>query len=130
MTSNTMPPVSSEEPSQDTVISSTDLQDTVAKYVVHSRIHGGQKNVSLRSLLRAQGVEECEPLKLRGPGIYWFTGKTMSRKTNAVTQLLRHLDAMVTFTVKDKDGRVIEMPVEEVHYFFQGVWQENPFDEL
>ena len=22
------------------------------------------------------------------------------------------------------------MPVEEVHYFFQGVWQENPFDEL
>ena len=130
MTSNIIPPVSSAEPSQDTVISSTDLEDILAKYVVHSRVHGSQKNVSLRSLLRSQGMEECEPLKLRGPGIYWFTGKTMSGKTNAVTQLLRHLDAMVTFTVKDKNGKVTEMPVEEVHYFFQGVWQENPFDEL
>ena len=37
---------------------------------------------------------------------------------------------MVVFTVKDKEGVVSEKPVEEVHHFFQGVWQENPFDEL
>ena len=45
-------------------------------------------------------------------------------------RVLRYLDHMVVFTVKDKDGVVTEIPLEEVHYFFQGVWQENPFDEL
>ena len=86
--------------------------------------------MTVQSLLRSQGVEEIESLKLRAPGIYWVTGKTMSGKTSAITNLLRHLDDMVVFTVKDKKGVVSEQPVEEVHYFFQGVWQENPFDEL
>ena len=120
----------SEQPSQEISISSTELENILAKYVVYSRVYGNQKTASLRSLLRSQSVEESEPLKLRGPGIYWFTGKTMSGKTNAVTELLRYLDAMVTFTVKDGKGTVVETPVEEVHYFYQGVWQENPFDEL
>ena len=115
-----------------TLVSSDELEDTLARYVVYSREESGAKktNMTLRSLLSSQGVEEIEPLKLRGPGIYWITGKTMSGKTNAVTNLLRHLDDMVVFTVKDKSGVVSEQPVEEVHYFFQGVWQENPFDEL
>ena len=112
-----------------TLVSSDELEDTLAKYVVYSR-ESGDKNMTLQSLLRSQGVEEIESLKLRGPGIYWVTGKTMSGKTNAITNLLRHLDDMVVFTVKDKEGVVSEQPVEEVHYFFQGVWQENPFDEL
>ena len=112
-----------------TLVSSDELEDTLAKYVVYSR-ESGDRNMTLQSLLRSQGVEEIESLKLRAPGIYWVTGKTMSGKTSAITNLLRHLDDMVVFTVKDKEGIVTKMPVEEVHYFFQGVWQENPFDEL
>ena len=112
-----------------TLVSSEDFEDTIAKYLVYSR-RAGDKNMTVQSLLRSQGVEEIESLKLRAPGIYWVTGKTMSGKTSAITNLLRHLDDIVVFTVKDKEGVVSEQPVEEVHYFFQGVWQENPFDEL
>ena len=47
-------------------VSSADLEDTLARYVVYSRASGGQKNMSLQSLLRSPGVEESESLKLRG----------------------------------------------------------------
>ena len=112
-------------------ISSEEFDDLMARYVVEARrnhLEGDKPTV--RSLLLGQGVEESEPLKLRGPGIYWVIGKTMSGKTNALQKLARYLDEMILFTVKDDDGKVHEVPIEEFHYYYREVWQKNPFDEM
>lgn len=109
----------------------TDVEHLLARYVALKEIEMGKVGeLGIRDVLPWLSVEETNTLKLRGPGIYWVMGKTMSGKTMAMKSLFDHLDEMVHFTVKDEKGVVTEQPVEEVHYFFKGRWQKDPFDDL
>lgn len=108
-----------------------EIEHLLAKYVALKEIESNRVGeLGVRDVLEWLGVEESQPLLLRGPGIYWVMGKTMSGKTNAMAKLFAYLDKMVHFTVKDSGGNISKQLVEEVHYFYKGPWQEDPFDKL
>lgn len=105
------------------------VEDILAKFIVSQGV-GTDRN-AVDFLLRQQGIEQGDPLKIWGPGVYWFIGKTMSGKTEALKNLLTHLD-MVKFTVRDEDNpeKFKQVPVAEIIYFYTSEWQSHPFDEL
>lgn len=109
----------------------TEIEHLLAKYVALKEIESNKVGqLGIRDVLKWLGVEETSQLLLRGPGIYWVVGKTMSGKTNAMAKLFKYLDQMVHFTGKDSDGNITKQLVEEVHYFYTGPWQNDPFDRL
>lgn len=109
----------------------SDVEHTLAKYIALKEIETNQVGMlQAKDILSLQDLEKTVPLKLRGPGIYWIQGKTMSGKTTAISKVCDFLDEMIKFTIKDSEGNVKELPVEEVHYFYHGEWQPNPFDKL